>query len=265
MKKIEALTMPKLLFAHRFEAESYKHSFVNTGELLEITYIAEGSLNINIGNETFKANKGDIVCFFHDEGATVTSDSFHRHHTVGASFDYCCSESPDSIHLPLLLSEKNGTDKICRMIDEIIGDSATMKASCTKFAARFFGLLLNIDAVHKRCVLRVPGEELYVRKIKEYVNSNIHLAISQKNAAEHLGISPGYLCNIFKKNTGVPFMKYVNRIKLENIKSIMDRENIPLYKAAALYGYSDPNYVSRLYAQMFGHSITKKLNSAKEI
>ena len=58
-------------------------------------------------------------------------------------------------------------------------------------------------------------------------------------------------------------MKYVNKIKLENIKSIMDRENIPLYKAAALYGYSDPNYVSRLYAQMFGKSITKKLNSAK--
>jgi len=78
MKKIEALTMPELHFAHRFEAESYKHSFVNTGELLEITYIAEGSLNINIGNETFKANKGDIICFFHDEGATVTSDSFHR-------------------------------------------------------------------------------------------------------------------------------------------------------------------------------------------
>lgn len=251
--------MPKLMFAHSFEAESYNAAFTPQSNLIEITYIADGTLTFVTTDCTFKASKGDVICFFHDEAMTVIAERSHCHHTVGFFLDHSPCQSSDGIHLPNIIYAKNGTEKICRLIDEIIGDSTTLKASVTKCAAKLFGLFLNIDTVYKKSASRlVPGEQLYVRKIKEYVNSNLHLPISQKSAAEHLGITPGYLCNIFKKNQGTTFMKYVNRIKLENIKSIMDREKIPLYKAAALYGYSDANYVSRLYSEIFGHSITRK-------
>ena len=53
-------------------------------------------------------------------------------------------------------------------------------------------------------------------------------------------------------------MQYINRLKLENIKVLMEHTHLHLYEAAALYGYSDPNYVSRLYKRLFGHNITDK-------
>ena len=53
-------------------------------------------------------------------------------------------------------------------------------------------------------------------------------------------------------------MRYVNTLKLENIKTLMDNANLKLYEAAAIYGYSDPNYVSRLYKQLFGYNISEK-------
>ena len=53
-------------------------------------------------------------------------------------------------------------------------------------------------------------------------------------------------------------MRYINKLKLENIKALMDNANMHLYEVAAMYGYNDPNYVSRLYKQLFGYSISHK-------
>jgi AraC-like DNA-binding protein len=52
-------------------------------------------------------------------------------------------------------------------------------------------------------------------------------------------------------------MRYVNRVKLERIRVLMEREHIPLARAAGLYGYADPNYVSRLYRAYFGVTLTE--------
>ena len=52
---------------------------------------------------------------------------------------------------------------------------------------------------------------------------------------------------------------YINMVKLENMATLMKREGLSLRQAAALYGYSDPNYVSRMYKQLFKHTITEHL------
>ena len=51
-------------------------------------------------------------------------------------------------------------------------------------------------------------------------------------------------------------MSYINHIKLEGVRSIMEKEHIPLNQAAEIYGFSDPNYVSRLYKKYFHANIT---------
>ena len=52
-------------------------------------------------------------------------------------------------------------------------------------------------------------------------------------------------------------MSFINRTKLRKIKTLIDRENMKLYQAAEAFGYSDANYVSRLYKKLFGKNITK--------
>jgi len=64
------------------------------------------------------------------------------------------------------------------------------------------------------------------------------------------------LCSVFKKVEGISFQKYVNYEKLEAIKNLMEKEPVHLYEAAALFGYTDPNYVSRLFKKYYGYNIT---------
>ena len=45
-------------------------------------------------------------------------------------------------------------------------------------------------------------------------------------------------------------------LKLENVRNLMETRNIPLWQAAAQYGFSDPNYVSKLYKKYYNDNIT---------
>ncbi|MBQ6708461.1 MAG: helix-turn-helix domain-containing protein, partial [Clostridia bacterium] len=65
-------------------------------------------------------------------------------------------------------------------------------------------------------------------------------------------------CTIFKQAEGISLIKYVNMAKLRQIKTLMEKENLKLYEASQLFGFSDANYVSHLYKKTFGRSITSK-------
>ena len=78
----------------------------------------------------------------------------------------------------------------------------------------------------------------------------------QRDIAAHLGITPEYLCSIFKKSEGVSIMHFINTVKLTSIRSLMEKDGLTLAQAAHLYGYADPNYVSRLHKQYFHINIT---------
>lgn len=103
------------------------------------------------------------------------------------------------------------------------------------------------------------GNLRYVERAKEYVFENLYKPVKERETAQFLGISPEYFCAVFKNTDGIPFQKFVNRVKLEKIRSLMEKEKMPLCKAAELLGYSDPNYVSRLYKKYFQRNLTDHL------
>ena len=161
------------------------------------------------------------------------------------------------LRLPTVLPAKYNTEDICGIIDDFIYKKEIYSVSNTRFSAIFLDMLCKIDQCSRKFdTIKYPREKVYTEQAKKYINSNIYNPITQKQLADYLGISPGYLCSIFKKNEGITVMKYINDIKLKSIKSLMEKENIYLYEAAALHGYDDANYVSRLFKKTYGYNIT---------
>ena len=259
MRSIEINNLPRILFSHIYKAESYHNSFAKKKSFIEISYIFEGSLTVEASDQSFCATKGDVVCFLHDTPKLVSADEYHCHHTVGIKVDWSFSSDENAIILPKLIKVENNTASICRLIDDIIHNQIAYRSSTAKGAAKILELLCAIDQQNRKLqTTNQPSELLYTNKAKSYIEQNIHSPLTQSSIAEHLGISPEYLCSVFKKSEGMTVMRYVNTLKLENIKTLMDNANLKLYEAAAIYGYSDPNYVSRLYKQLFGYNISEK-------
>jgi AraC-like DNA-binding protein len=258
MNTVSVDSFPKLAFSHVHRANTYHNRFALNSRFLEVSYIADGEVTICRDGETFRAGKGDVLCFFYDTDMQITAESFHCHHTVGISLSWSVLEDKsDGLLIPQILSGSDNTAEICRIIDDCIRNQVYYRTSLMQGAAKILELLCAIDKrSRKNQNKNLPGEKLYAQRAKKYIQQNVHAPLTQKTIAEHLGISSEYLCTVFKKAEGMTVMRYINTIKLDSIKSMMDNTNIRLYEAAAMYGYSDPNYVSRLYKQLFGYSIT---------
>lgn len=258
----EIETLPCVKFAHVYHADTYFNSFLNRDGSMEITFISEGSITIEYKGKEYVANKGDIVLLPYDqEQINIKAYAYHEHHTVCAHLKWSLQNDINGLYLPLITPARFNTRSAANIIDQLVRNQLIFKNSQTKSAAKFLELLCEIDQCNrKQKELNIPSEVLYTQRAKEYVRSNLHNPITQKNVAQYLSITPEYLCSVFKKVEGISFQKYVNYEKLESIKNLIEKESAHLYEAAAMFGYSDPNYVSRLFKKYYGYNITDKQN-----
>ena len=266
MQTYEIKTLPHVEFAHVHHAATYLNTFPQRENAMEITYISEGEITVTYHGSEYVASKGDIVCLPYDQTQIcIRANAYHAHHTVLARLTWTIQGDGNGLYLPIVTPAQLDVCAAANIIDELIGNQLIFKTSPTKGATMFLGLLYEIDRCNRRQKkLPLPGEALYTLRAKEYVQGRLHAPITQKSVAAHLGISPEYLCAVFKKTQGISFMKYVNTEKLEGIRVLMAKEGVRLYEAAALFGYSDPNYVSRLFKKYYGYTITDPKNRAPE-
>lgn len=263
MKYIEPLGIPEIQFAHICGADCYEATLPARPSTLEVTYINRGSLCLEQSGTACEARENDIICNFYQSDLHVYSSGFHRHHTV--CFHVSFGEARDSgvpglriHHLPLLLSAAN-TSRARELIDRIIEENTLWPQNRLSCAGMFLALLEALDHALNPPESR-GRESISVAKAKKYIFTNLGFPIHQRDIANHLGISPQYLCDIFKKAEGMPLMTYINRMKLDKIRQLMANERMHLKNAAAIYGYGDPNYVSRIYKKYYGKNITDGLN-----
>lgn len=258
MKLIDIYQMPIFKLACIYEADEYKSSFEPSNTCLEFAYVSEGRLEVTKGTERYIAEKDDIMCAIRDVKTTVSTSDFHSHHVVSVDTLWKFSDkSISAFHIPYVLKRCPETEEIKHLIDEFIYSSYLYENSPGRTTEQFLKILCKIDeASRKNEASYQPKYSLVVEKAKSYIQRNIKKPITQKMVAEHLNVSPSYLCSVFKKSEGMTLIRYVNIHKLTDIKNLLEKESLPMYKVAEMYGYSDANYVSSLYKKLFGRNIT---------
>ena len=263
MTFIKIENIPEFVFAHSYDVENYENILGCYDNRIEISYITKGALKCETDGKVFLCKENDIIANTFSSPLKISSKGFHSHHTVCFELSFTLSDIKKEgfYELPLLTPSGEESGKILSVIDDIIRKSTINPGKRLAESGLFLQLVSAIDELNKikRSAVRYSDLQ-YVEKAKKYIFDNLNHSIEQKEIARHLKITPEYLCAVFKNAEGVSVMTFINRIKLEKIVTLMKKENLKLYQAAELYGYNDPNYVSRLYKKYFGKSISESLN-----
>lgn len=251
--------LPTIAFAHKFSAESYHGRLTKRADKIEISIITQGELEITQNGKKFIAVSGDIICNDYLSPLHIDTEKPHEHHTVCFSFD----TSANPPNLPLIISTADFAS--CSfLIDKIIRTYFIEPQNQLKLSGLFLQLLGELESKTTRTPARFsPSEMLYVEKTKNYIREHICEPIIQKDIAANLGVSAQYLCSVFKKVEGRTILRFVNEIKLGHIKNMMQIKRVSLAQASAQLGFSDPNYVSKLYKKYYNEPITCVIKTSK--
>ncbi|OAS19048.1 response regulator [Paenibacillus oryzisoli] len=90
---------------------------------------------------------------------------------------------------------------------------------------------------------------MIMQVIQEHYHDD-HLTINM--LAQHLFLTPTYLCMIFKKKTGKTINQYITEVRIEKAKEFLKEERVKLLEISRKVGYQSPNHFTKIFKKMTG-------------
>jgi signal transduction histidine kinase/AraC-like DNA-binding protein/CheY-like chemotaxis protein/ABC-type uncharacterized transport system substrate-binding protein len=96
-------------------------------------------------------------------------------------------------------------------------------------------------------------EQRFVNKLNVLIKDNLgNPDFSVEKLAEHLNISRVQLYRKVKALMGISISDYINNIRLEKAKSMLESTSLTIAEIAYTIGFSSPNYFSTAFKNMYG-------------
>lgn len=109
------------------------------------------------------------------------------------------------------------------------------------------------DEISRYLLESMPCEK-HIDRALAYIRRNYCKDISLSDVAACCGISPNYFSLLFKQQTGESFTKYLNRLRIEKARLLLDQTEMYIYEISDSLGYNDLTYFSRIFKQQTGLS-----------
>ena len=102
-----------------------------------------------------------------------------------------------------------------------------------------------------------PEAHPLVRKTLHIIEESYASKLNQKELAQMLGISQEYLCYLFNKDVGEPFVKFVKKYRIETAKRLLASGRTTKDEVAYQVGFSDAKYFGRVFREVAGVSVAE--------
>lgn len=184
---------------------------------------------------------------------------------------------PDIVLSDIRMPGMNGLD-MCRIIKQRLpevaviiltsyDDKENLKAAIDIGVAGFIEKPLSLLVLRNTIRKIVPAQpslaplqaedpietNFLVRQAKRYMEDHYwNTDFSVRQVASAVFVTPQYLSSIFKAYTDQTPGQYLTEIRIGAAKRLLSMPQYKLYEVAALVGYTDSNYFSRVFHKLVG-------------
>ena len=240
---------------------------------LEIIRITSGKLNLYVNNALYSLTPGDV--------AFVNCGFLHRGEPTNCTYEciLCDLEmmvkksSPlyQSYIYPIMLSQLVITPIIhpdeSALYADINALFSILEAEAPYYELATMGKLFTIverlyadgKISHRVISKKAVNKANVIAQIINWIDANYKEHITLQLLAERSGLTPNYVCRIFKEYTAKTPIEYVNAVRIENVcrDIVLGGKNIT--EAAIDNGYNDISYFCKVFKKHRGVSAKEYL------
>lgn len=111
---------------------------------------------------------------------------------------------------------------------------------------------LTKDNAHRKQSLNSSSYGHDVGFVTRYLEEHYAEDIDLNKAASLVFMNPAYFSSLFKKMTGVSFIHYLQKIRVEESKKLLTNHQLKIYEVAEKAGFSDEKYFFRVFKNTTG-------------
>lgn len=108
------------------------------------------------------------------------------------------------------------------------------------------------EILNKLSVITIQSTRAEVIKAQQYVIQNVSERITLEDMASYLNLNSSYFSRLFKRETNQNFIEYVNRVKLQKARELLQQSDKTVEEISDLLGYSNKSYFIKLFKRDVG-------------
>lgn len=233
---------------------SYNHrnndDILHWHENIEILYFLDGNCSVVNGNEEINAQKDDIII--------INSEAIHGIHFHNNFSDFIL------VHLDHTFCESMGfnTSDVRfrkKIIDKEISDLITHALEEQQKKDEFYQesvkitLLSVLLRLFRNYTVKDSKEEKsnnkvrLTKKIIKYINKHFDETVTIEEIEKYCQYSRFYISRAFKEITGITIMTYLNDVRIEKAKSLLENGNFSISEIATSCGFVSQSYFGKVF------------------
>jgi YesN/AraC family two-component response regulator len=116
----------------------------------------------------------------------------------------------------------------------------------------------HLDLIANQVVLEGPAEESsIVRRAKLYIEKHSGEKIQLSTVSRALNVSAYYFCRVFKSMSGMTFIEYLNRARIERAKMLLLNKHLRVKEIGFKVGFQSLTTFHRVFREVAGQSPTE--------
>ena len=84
----------------------------------------------------------------------------------------------------------------------------------------------------------------------KYIDKSLDTTLTLKELSDKVGLTPQYLCRIFKKHTGHSPIEYYTLRKIKRACTLLDMTDLRISEISSQVGIRDPYYFTRIFKRI---------------
>lgn len=125
--------------------------------------------------------------------------------------------------------------------------------NCASAGELFDYLIRKITVSYERAAAQKrQNENRPIRVVKQYIAAHYREALTLEQVSAAAELSPAYFSTIFKKDTGMTFLEYLSKVRMDKAKQLLKETNRTVADICAAVGYSDVRYFTKSFTKYSG-------------
>lgn len=282
--EIELLSAPTFLFSWSVSINQYANQFHHSEDYIEICVIEHGRVWMEEGQkrQLLEPHTLNVITSAADYRLIAYQNEIQCHSTVGVRVHYRISSYPKEEVSNVLMNAKENVFFLPQILslddkkyDDFVGKikkitllrNSPNKSQHIAAMAIWYELcaeIMRAGVTELDLSKRAHAEQQYATQACQYVYAHLNRPVNIQEIADHIGISVGYLQNVFKKVIGKTIVEYINELKIKESVEMMRHQKIKLKDLAYNFGIDDPSYFSRLFKKVMGVSYEEYYRTHEE-
>ena len=103
-------------------------------------------------------------------------------------------------------------------------------------------------------IKNMDNNQIHVLKAIKFIQENFHKDINLAVVSNYVSLNYSYFSNLFKEYTGVSFIDYLKKLRIEKSKKLLLDTDYKIYEIAEMVGFTNPKHFTKVFRSLEGIS-----------